>query len=170
MVVKRGAAMVVAGVGAARRSVAMIVAAAAFSGCGESSPQSSSEVAPASLMEADREFARQTAARGGEGWAAAFAEDGIMFPQKGRVEGRAAILERMRDAFGPDRPRLTWEPDSATVSGGGDLGYTIGRWASLGSTEDGRDSVLARGNYVSIWRRRPGEPWRVVADIGNSDP
>lgn len=123
-----------------------------------------------SLMEADRRFARETAARGADGWADTFQEDAIMFPARGRVDGREAIRERMKGAFTPGNPRLVWEPAEAWVAGSSDLGYTVGRWQSVGKDSAGGDSTLAEGNYVTIWRRDGDGEWRVALDIGNSDP
>lgn len=124
----------------------------------------------AALIQADKDFAAETARRGADGWADYFTEDAVMFPEAGRIDGREAIRERMRLAFTPDNPRLTWEPTSAVVGFGGNLGYTLGRWASVTTLTDGRDSTLAMGNYLSVWRKVPGEGWRVAVDIGNDDP
>lgn len=122
------------------------------------------------LMEADRRFARDTAARGADGWAETFLEDGTMFPRAGRVDGREAIRKRMEPAFTPDGPRLVWEPTEATVAASGDLGYTVGRWRSVVTGRGGEDSTGAEGNYVSIWKKTADGEWKVAVDIGNSDP
>ncbi len=121
------------------------------------------------LMQADRDFAADTAARGGDGWADWFAEDGLQFPSTGRIEGREAIRERMRAAFTPENPRMVWEPETAVVSEAGDLGYTIGRWRSLPPGSDDIAEATASGSYVSIWRKDPSGRWRVAVDIGNED-
>ena len=123
----------------------------------------------AALIAADFAFAAETLARGGNGWADFFASDGIMFPPTGRVDGREAIRETMLPVFAPDRPRLMWAPVSATVAESGDVGYTVGRWKSVGIDSTGADTVLAKGNYVTIWEKDPVEGWRVSLDIGNRD-
>jgi ketosteroid isomerase-like protein len=122
----------------------------------------------AQLREADIDFAAETVARGNDGWAEYFMPDGMMFPRSGKVQGREEIRTAMAEAFLPGT-RLDWEPEQAVASQSGDLGYTIGRWQSIVVTEDGRDSVTASGNYVSIWRRDANGEWRVAADIGNTD-
>jgi ketosteroid isomerase-like protein len=119
------------------------------------------------LMEADRQFARDTAARGADGWAETFLENGVMFPQAGRVEGREAIRKRMAGAFAPENPRLLWEPTDATVAASGELGYTLGHWRSVTAGAAGEDSILAAGNYVSIWKKDADGAWKVAVDIGN---
>jgi ketosteroid isomerase-like protein len=121
------------------------------------------------LLQADRDFAAETARRGAEGWADFFTEDGVMFLQKGYVEGREAIRKRMQPVFEDSTFRLLWEPTAAVVGSGGDVGYTLGRWRQVLARAGQPDSTLATGNYVSIWRKVRGAGWRVAVDIGNSD-
>jgi len=133
-------------------------------------PRSSSAVSSSEeLMEADRVFAAETLSRGGNGWADFFARDGIMYPTSGRVDGREAIRETMLPVLAADQPLLRWEPESAAIAQSGDLGYTIGRWKSVGITSAGADTVLATGNYVTVWKRDEARQWRVALDIGNRD-
>jgi ketosteroid isomerase-like protein len=121
------------------------------------------------LLQADRDFAAATAKRGGDAWGDIFAEDGVLFPQKGRVDGNEAVRETMKPAFGEGLPMLRWEPTEAVVGSGGDLGYTLGRWEMVAESADGKESISSRGNYVTIWRKIPGQGWRIVVDIGNED-
>jgi len=123
----------------------------------------------AALLQADVEFAAETLSRGGNGWAEFFARDGIMYPPNGRVDGREAIREVMLRALAPGEPLLEWKPLSATVAKSGDVGYTLGRWKSVGTSSTGADTILAEGNYVTIWEKDPDEGWRVAVDIGNRD-
>jgi ketosteroid isomerase-like protein len=135
----------------------------------DSSPKVDVRAEEEALLQADRDFNLDTARRGGDGWADAFMKDGIMFPDAGRVEGRETIREMMKPVLSGDT-QLRWEPVTAVVGSGGDLGYTLGKWKQIMVLGDGRDSTLSTGNYVSIWRKLPGEGWRVAVDIGNKDP
>ena len=121
---------------------------------------------PNELLEADRAFAVATAARGAEGWADWFAENGRMYRERGYVDGRAAIRDVMVPAFADSLRALRWAPDTAIVGAAGDVGYTLGHWESVLKTPAG-DSVLGRGNYVTIWRRQSDGTWKAVVDIGN---
>jgi uncharacterized protein (TIGR02246 family) len=134
-------------------------------GCGAT--QSSTDER-AALMRADEEFAKATAARGAEGWASFFADSGTMFPRKGVVVGRERIRSFMAPAFADSTHKLRWHPVGAVAARSGDVGYTIGRWESVTSTA-GRDSVQARGNYVTIWQKQRDGSWKVAVDIGNDD-
>ena len=118
------------------------------------------------LMTADRAFCADVQERGAEAWASWFAEDGVQFPSKGRVEGREAIQALMTPVFAEGSPRLLWDPTDAVLTASGELGYTLGKWRLLAADSD---SVLGTGNYVTIWRMIDGA-WKVAVDIGNSDP
>ncbi|MDH3497248.1 MAG: nuclear transport factor 2 family protein [Gemmatimonadota bacterium] len=123
---------------------------------------------PRELMDADRAFAAETAARGGEGWAAWFAPEARQYLSGGGfLAGRDSIRAVMVPAFADTTRALRWAPDSAVVAASGDIGYTFGRWHSVVRTPAG-DSISGRGNYVSIWRRQPDGTWKVVIDIGNT--
>ena len=121
------------------------------------------------LRRADSLFAVETGARGADGWAEFFVASGVMIPQHGRVDGREAIRAFMAATVAPDEPQLQWRPTDVQVGAGGDVGYTLGRWQSVGTTTGGADTVLNEGHYVTIWRKTADGDWRVAVDIGNTD-
>ena len=110
------------------------------------------------LLRADAAFAEDVAARGVDGWVAAFASDGVMLPAGSPILKGEAIRSAMA-ALGKGLT-LRWAPVLARVSEDGTLGYTIGNYTS----ESPRG--VTRGKYLTVWRRTP-DGWRVVADIGN---
>ena len=79
------------------------------------------------LLEADREFARNVATHGTEAWVSAFAADGMMFDGAQPVVGHDAIRAYMGPAFDGGEFSLTWDPVDARIASSGDLGYTRGR-------------------------------------------
>ena len=119
------------------------------------------------LMATDRAFVAETAARGAEGWASYFTDDGRMYQRVGVLVGRDAIRTAMEPAFTPGTTELRWEPDTAIAAASGELGYTRGRWQYVSLADD---SVIGSGRYVSIWHRQPDGTWKVALDIGNDDP
>ncbi len=116
------------------------------------------------LLEADRAFARETAARGVEGWLDFHLEDAHNVPAAGpAVVGHAAIRERMTAFLADTTQFFTWEPVFAETAADGSLGFTYGDW----STPDlSIDSVTSRGRYLTVWKKHDGE-WKVTVDIGN---
>lgn len=144
------------------------VAAAVAAGCGPGTSDerpgggSSFEL---ELMAADRAFDAATQTDGSSGWARFFDAQGAMIQQgRGEIRGleaiRGAVASLDEAGF-----TLTWEPLRAQGSDDGTLGYTVGRYESR--TVLGADTTVARGLYVSIWRRQPDGTLKVVMDLGN---
>ena len=134
--------------------------------CNAVPSQEAIEAERLALLDVDREFARESAANGAQGWASFFLEDAIMFPNEGIVRGRDDIRDVMEQVFVPGGPLLTWQPEAAQVSAGLDLGYTIGKWQFMAGT----DSVISSGNYLTVWSKDDDGSWKVAIDIGNDDP
>ncbi|MDQ3335784.1 MAG: nuclear transport factor 2 family protein [Myxococcota bacterium] len=104
--------------------------------------------APA-LEAADIAFAKDTAARGIEGWVAAFEPKGGIMSKAGRVEGMSELAPT----------KVEWAPIASAVRG--DIGYTVGK-----ATFTGKDSW--RSTYVSIWKKQPDGTWKVLFDTGRT--
>ena len=139
--------------------LAVIVTAVTL-GCGAPVPPGEpGDHAADSLVSAELAFAR--AAEEGdvaEAFLGALADGGVVF-RPGPVNGR----ERFESAP-PSDALLAWEPTVAVVSADGTLGFTSGPYRF--SPDRSPDAEVAHGHYVSVWRRPPGERWRLVADIG----
>lgn len=109
------------------------------------------------LEAADIAFAKDTAARGIEGWLAAFDAQGAMMSKAGRVEGAAAIRELMSGTLA--KFEVEWVPIASARRG--DLGYTVGK-----ATFTAADGNGFRTTYVSIWKRQADGTWKVLFDTG----
>lgn len=121
------------------------------------------------LLAADREFARDVAARRLEGWVAAFDEHGSQVDPAGRpVTGHAAIRAYMDAAFADPSFHLEWEPLEARVPEDGGLGFTWGRW-TLRTVDAAGKPVEEQGHYVDLWRRQPDGTWKLLFDVGEPD-
>ena len=112
--------------------------------------------APA-LEAADIAFAKDTAARGIEGWVAAFDPKGGMMTKGGRAEGADAIRGLMSELLATTK--VEWAPIASAVRG--DIGYTVGK-----ATFTGKESW--RSTYVSIWKKQPDGTWKVLFDTGRT--
>ena len=153
---------------ALRPVVVLAVASLAAAACAPSADLPDPDTIVAELMEADRVFAADVAARGTDAWVEAFADSGAMFRPGGTIRGHEAIREMMAPAFADTSFRLVWEPVEAHASPDGELGYTIGRYTSTRRDADGA-IVEATGSYLTVWRRQADGVWKAVADIGNPD-
>jgi ketosteroid isomerase-like protein len=117
----------------------------------------------ASLVDAERSFARTSEEKGvREAFLAWLGPDAVVF-RPAPVEGRP-VYERMDPAV---PAVLTWGPEIADVAASGELGYTSGPY----ELRPGRGAEPSGfGHYVSIWKKQPDGAWRVVLDAGVPHP
>ena len=123
-----------------------------------------------SLMQADRDFAAATHARGIEGWMSFYAPDAIRIRYRGNmVKGSDAIRAFDLPGISDTTNTLNWEPTDSQVFRGGETGSTTGRYwvVSRKAGEVGKE--LNHGRYVTMWRRDGGR-WLVIMDTGYPEP
>jgi ketosteroid isomerase-like protein len=115
------------------------------------------------LLKADREFAKQSAARGHNAWFEFMAPGASKPANGGRVlVGPEEISNNMLAAFGSGFT-LAWEPERAQISRGGKLGYTWGRYHSVFKGK------AREGTYMTVWEKQPDGSWKVLFDTGDPD-
>jgi ketosteroid isomerase-like protein len=121
-----------------------------------------SEAALASLVAAERAFARSAAELGArDAFLEYLAEDAILF--RPRATNGRTFLSAQPAAAG----LLAWEPVFADVSRAGDLGFTTGPWTY---TPDSAEGPTAHGQYFTVWKLRPDGTWKVAIDHGTFNP
>ena len=59
---------------------------------------------------------------------------------------------------------LNWHPQFAEISLSNDFGYTTGPWTFQPKTVT--DSVVARGQYFTVWHADKNGDWKFLADLG----
>jgi ketosteroid isomerase-like protein len=121
------------------------------------------------LMQADRDFAAATAAKGIEGWVAWFGAHGAQLAADDSWNvGPDAIRSHMKPAFADPSFRLAWTPDHAMVAKGGTLGWTWGRYRASGKDASG-STVVREGTYVTVWKKQGDAAWRAVFETVEPD-
>jgi ketosteroid isomerase-like protein len=88
-----------------------------------------------------------------------FADDGIAFAP------RAVNGKKYWGAQKEFSGTLVWEPIFAASARAGDMGYTTGPWELKNNNQPD-----AFGNYVTLWRKRSGQDWKIALDVGVSNP
>src|SRR5690348_5507087 len=71
-------------------------------------------------------------------------------------------IQAATDALATTKGPITWKPTGGDVSRAGDLGYTHGTY----EVKDDTKTVIEKGSYVRIWKKRNGM-WRIVMDVAN---
>lgn len=91
-----------------------------------------------------------------------FAEDGLLV-RDGWTAARAWLAPR------PAPPIvLDWRPAYVLVAASGEMGLSTG--PSKITRRSAPESAPAYGQFVSIWKRAPGGPWKVAVDLGIGNP
>jgi ketosteroid isomerase-like protein len=119
-----------------------------------------------SLANAERAFAKTATEKGiRDSFLEFFDENAIAFNP-----APVSATERLRSR--PGRPfseyELRWEPRTGDVAASGELGWLTGPSTFIDHTS--ATATPQHGNYLSVWRRQSGGPWRVFIDIGSEAP
>jgi len=120
------------------------------------------------LFNLEAQFAKDVAARGGAGFAAWFAGDGVLLGNgKAPLVGKVAI-EKFA-TWSPRDYQLTWTPTDAVMGPSGDMGYTWSHYEGHAKDANG-NPVETSGRFITIWSKQPDGSWKVVLDAGADDP
>ena len=147
------------------RFLTCFLAAAVASAIAAAAPPAPSPAASGldGLIAAERAFAKRSEAQGmREAFLAYLGEDAVLFRPR-PVPGLAWMRERPAP-----KGALLWRPDFAELSEAGDVGVTSGPWEYRPPADAKQPSE--HGHFVTVWRHRPGEGWKVAVDIGISHP
>lgn len=119
------------------------------------------------LLQTDRDFSSYSAQTNpAEAFNKYLDEEALQLPHLGvPILGRESIYEGMQGG----NYALIWEPVTGLVSQAGDLGYTWGNWEASFPSAEG-DTVRQYGKYLNVWRKQADESWKVLVDMGNSNP
>lgn len=121
------------------------------------------------LLKADRDFNAATQTRRAAGWMEWMADNVVVLTPEAPVVGREAVAKFYEETFANPDFQLTWEPTRAEVIGGGDVGYTVGRYKMSAKNQEGK-AFHRTGSYLTTWRKQADGRWKVVADVGSPDP
>jgi ketosteroid isomerase-like protein len=114
------------------------------------------------MIAAEQAFAKLAAEKGiRTAFLANLSEDAVVFRPL-PVNG----LETYR-ARPESQARLEWSPAFGEIAASGDFGVTCGPWQYTPPPEQ-TGAEIAYGTFLSVWRRDPRQPWKVVLDCGVS--
>ncbi|HEY0077219.1 MAG TPA: nuclear transport factor 2 family protein [Pyrinomonadaceae bacterium] len=146
-----------------KKTFALLVLVSVIAATAFAQKQARTDADWTAMVEAERAFAAASKEKGmREAFLAYLAEGSILF-RPTPVDGRKVWLDR-KDASGI----LTWQPSLAEVSRSGDFGYTTGPWEFRQKSLE--EKPVGYGYFVSVWKKQPDASWKVVIDIGTSNP
>lgn len=155
------------------RAFAIVALCAISAGCvatvNTAGTSSASGATEASLMQADRDFAVATHARGIDGWMSFYTTDAIRIRYRDNmVKGYDAIRTFDLPNISDTTTILNWEPTDSYVYRGGTIGSTTGRYWIVSRRTADSGKQLGTGRYVTMWRREQSR-WLVIMDTGYPD-
>lgn len=122
------------------------------------------------LMQLSREWSDLVSAGNLEAGMEFWAEDAVMLPPGLPVlSGKGAIREYVTGAAEIPGFRIRWEPESAHISGSGDMAFMIERNVIEVDGEDGK-KVSTHNKVVTVWRKDSKGHWKNVVDMWNEAP
>jgi len=133
-------------------------------------PLTNSTISPGKMLLYDLEarFAKDVHDKGGAGFAAWFADDGVALGNAAApLLGKVAIEKSAN--WPPKVYQLTWTPTEAMMGPSGDMGYTWGHFEGHSKDSSGND-VVTSGRYITMWRKQKDGSWKVVLDAGATEP
>jgi ketosteroid isomerase-like protein len=121
------------------------------------------------LAKLDGDWSAAAARRDARLVASFYAEDAVVYPPGGVVIiGRPAAEKFWAAGLADPTYSISWKSVSASVSRGGDLGFTCGTYEESYKGSDGK-SVRNTGKYVTLWAKDRDGNWKSIHDIWNAD-
>jgi uncharacterized protein (TIGR02246 family) len=122
------------------------------------------------LMATSRAWARAAEAGDVERMVSFWADDAILLPpDRPAVVGKDSIRAFVQQSFKIPHFRVTWEPEHARISEGGDIGYIVEH--NELTFADSTGHVQTRfGKAVTVWRRDKTGPWLCIIETWNTNP
>lgn len=135
-----------------------------------SAPMARAETADEkALMQTSRDWAKTAASGDVEAMVAYWSDDAVVLPpNKPPLAGKAAIRAFVEESLKIPGFAITWEPQSASISADGSLGYLV-ETNRVSFTGEKGDAVVIEGKALTVWRKTAGR-WQCVADIWNDNP
>jgi len=111
------------------------------------------------LIKAEKDFAAYSVAHSTkEAFLRFIDSNSIMFDKGSPVTAIEFWSKREKNAA-----VLNWRPQFIEISASGDFGYTTGPWTYQPSA---KDSVIARGQYSTVWYLNKNNEWKFLVDFG----
>jgi ketosteroid isomerase-like protein len=99
-----------------------------------------------------------------------YADDTLGFGGGGpTLTTKEATRADMQNDFSVPGWTISWKTVAVVVSRSGDLAYEHGRYTLATMAKDGKPETKT-GNYLLVWRKLPGDDWKIAVDTDAEDP
>jgi ketosteroid isomerase-like protein len=98
-----------------------------------------------------------------------YADDAIAYNNDGPTETSKEVMRADAQNSLVPGSTISWKTAAVVVARSGDLAYERGHYIYTSTGKDGKVETRT-GNYVLVWRKLPGETWKIVSDMDTADP
>ena len=158
------------------KALAVSVVVFCVIGCKAESAKSASATpaapgsAEAALMQRSRDWAKAAATGNVDSALAYWSDDAIVLaPDQPAYYGKAAIRKMVEGSMKIPKFSITWEPEHASISPSGDMGYLIEHNRVTMADSTGKVHTQY-GKGVTVWKKDASGVWRCVVDIFTPSP
>ncbi|HET7897220.1 MAG TPA: hypothetical protein VFL47_06115, partial [Flavisolibacter sp.] len=114
------------------------------------------------VLNAEKSFAAYSVQHGTKAAFLQFADSSGLVFERGKPVKAIEFWSRRQEGAGI----LNWYPVYGWLSQSGDLGFTTGPWTFQPKTIN--DSVVARGQFNTVWHKTEDGNWKFLLDMGVS--
>ncbi len=124
----------------------------------------------ASLMQTSRNWAKAAASGNADSTLYYWSDDALVLaPDQPALVGKSAIRKMVEGSMKDPNFAITWEPERAMISDGGDIGYMIEHNRVTFTDSTGKVRTVF-GKAVTIWKKDASGNWKCVVDTWNGNP
>jgi hypothetical protein len=114
------------------------------------------------LIKAEKDFAAYSVAHSTKEAFQQFIDSNSIMFDNGKAVKAIEFWEKREKNSGV----LNWRPQYAEISASEDFGYTTGPWTFQPTKSD---TVVARGQYITVWHINKNGEWKFLVDLGVSN-
>jgi ketosteroid isomerase-like protein len=85
------------------------------------------------------------------------------------VKGKPAIRQMVEGSLKNPGFEISWEPDSARVSAGGDMGYLV-EHSKITMTDSTGKTVTHKYKGLTVWQKQADGTWKNKVDVMSPEP
>lgn len=150
-----------------RIAIALIPFAVA---CSPAPARTDIEAEKTSLMQASRNWAATVPTGNVDSMLSYWSDDAVVMPpDEPAIVGKEGIRGYVTGMLAVPGFSITWEPEQATVSASGDMGYMIERTSASFSDSTGA-KVTQLAKTVTVWRKNAAGQWKCIVDAWSRVP
>ncbi|WP_018630863.1 YybH family protein [Niabella aurantiaca] len=122
------------------------------------------------LMQVSRDWSKTVAGNDIEKIMSYWADDAEFFDnhEGKRLKGKAEIRKMVEESLKIPGFKISWEPESVSVSASGDMGYLVER-NEISIPDSAGNPMIMRGTVVTIWKKDAAGNWKNVLEAGMDD-